>query len=98
VDPETLFDSDLSKQIKEWKGAGERIMLMIDVNSHPLHNDLYRQLQERRTEMEEFSHKCWGPKAPYTHPAGKSPIDGACKSLEVEIVNLCMFTFGGKSG
>ncbi len=68
-------------------------MLVIDVNSHPLHNDLYRQLQERRTEMEEFSHKCWGPKAPYTHPAGKSPIDGAHKSLEVEIVNLCMLTF-----
>jgi hypothetical protein len=43
--------------------------------------------------MEEFFHKCWGPKAPYTHPAGKSPIDGAYKSLEVEIVNLCMLTF-----
>ncbi len=43
--------------------------------------------------MEEFSHKCWGPKVPYTHPAGKSPIDGAYKSPEVEIVNLCMLTF-----
>jgi hypothetical protein len=68
-------------------------VLVIDVNGHPLHNDLYRQLQERRTEMEEFSRKCWGPEAPYTHPAGKSPIDGAYKSPEVEIVNLCMLTF-----
>ncbi len=93
TDPVTLFDSDLSKQIKEWRGAGERIVLAIDVNGHPLHNDLYRQLQERKTEMEEFSHKCWGPKAPYMHPAGKSPIDGAYKSPEVEIVNLCMLTF-----
>ncbi len=66
---------------------------MIDVNGHPLHNNLYRQLQERGTEMDEFSHKCWGPKAPYTHPAGKSPIDGAYKSPEVEIVHLCMLTF-----
>ncbi len=66
---------------------------MINVNSHPLHNDLYRQLRKRRTEMEEFSHKCWAPKAPHTYPAGKSPIDGAYKSLEVEIVNLCMLTF-----
>jgi hypothetical protein len=93
VDPVTLFDSNLSKQIKEWRGAGERIVLVIDVNSHPLHNDLYQQLQECWTEMEEFSHKCWGPKAPYTHPAGKSPIDGAYKCLEVEIVNLCMLTY-----
>jgi hypothetical protein len=48
--------------MKEWRGAGERIVLVIDVNSHPLYNDLYQQLQECRTEMEEFSHKYWGPK------------------------------------
>ncbi len=75
TDPVTLFDSDLSKHIQEWRCAGERIVLVINVNSHPLHNDLYRQLQECRTEMEEFSHKCWSPKAPHTHPARKSPID-----------------------
>ncbi len=93
TDPVSLFDSDLLKHIQEWRGAGERIVLVIDVNGHLLHNNLYRQLQERRTEMEELSHKCWGPKAPHTHPAGKSPIDGAYKSPEVEIVNLCMLTF-----
>jgi hypothetical protein len=98
TDPVTLFDYNLSKQIKEWRCAGERIVLVIDVNGHPLHNDLYRQLQEQRTEMEKFSHKCWGPEAPYTHPAGKSPIDGAYKSSEVEIVNLCMLTFAESLG
>ncbi len=89
----SLFDYELSKQIKEWRDQGERVVLVIDVNGHPLHIKLYRQLKERQTNMEEFSHKYWGPKAPYTHPAGKSPIDGAYKSLEIEIVNLCMFTF-----
>ncbi len=98
TDPVTLFDSNLSKQIKEWRGAGERTVFAIDVNGHPLHNDLYQQLQERKTEMEEYSHKCWGPKAPYMHPAGKSSIDRAYKSPEVEIVNLCMLTFAKKSG
>ncbi len=98
TDPVTMFDTNLSKQIKEWRGAGERIVLVIDVNGHPLHNNLYQQLQERRTEMDEFSHKCWGPKAPYTHPSGKSPIDGAYKSLEVEIVHLCMLTFAESPG
>ncbi len=73
-------------------------MLAIDVNGHPLHNDLYRQLQPRKTEMEEFSHRCWRPKAPYMHPAGKSPINGAYKSPEVEIVNLCMLTFAESPG
>ena len=48
--------------------------------------------------MEEFSHKCWGPKTPYIHPSGKSPIDGAYKSSEIEIVDLCMFTFAESPG
>jgi hypothetical protein len=40
TDPVALFDTDLSKQIKEWRGVRERIVLVIDVNSHPLNNDL----------------------------------------------------------
>jgi hypothetical protein len=50
MDTVTLFDSDLSNQIKEWS-TGKRIVLVIDVKSHPLHNDLYQQLQECRTDM-----------------------------------------------
>ena len=98
TDPTTLFDTDLSQQIKEWRGAGERIVLVIDVNSHPLYNNLYRQLKDKGTELEEFSHKCWGPTAPYTHHAGSSPIDGAYRSPEVEIVNLCMLNFAESPG
>ncbi len=97
-DPVELFDLDLSKQIMELQGAGERIVLVMVLNGHPLHNNLYNQLKECRTEMEEFSHKCWDPKAPYTHPAGNSPIDGAFKSPEVEIVNLSMLTFAESPG
>ena len=98
TDPVSLFDDNLSKQIKEWRGAGERIVLAMDVNAHPLYNTFYRQLQEQGTELEEFSHKCWDPVAPYTHHAGKSPIDGAYRSPEVEIVNLCMLTFAESPG
>ena len=98
TDPTSLFDSDLSQQIKEWRGAGERIVLVIDVNGHPLYNNLYQQLQGKGTELEEFSHKCWGPIAPYTHHAGSSPIDGAYRSPEVEIVNLCMLNFAESPG
>ncbi len=98
TDPVTLFDSNLSKQIKKWRGAGDRIVLMIDVNGHPLHNNLYQQLQERKTEMEEFFHKFWSLTAPYMHPAGKLLINGVYKSPEVEIVNLCMLMFAKSLG
>ena len=54
TDPATLFDANLSKQIKKWRGAGERRVLVIDVNGHPLYNNLYRHLQESGTKMEGF--------------------------------------------
>ena len=71
---------------------------MNDVNGHPLHNNLYCQLQECGTELEKFYHNCWGPVALDTHHAGSSPIDGADRSPEVEIVNLCMLTFAESPG
>jgi hypothetical protein len=48
--------------------------------------------------MEEFFHKCWGPKEPYTHHLGKSPINGGYKSPEVGIVNLSMLNFAENPG
>ncbi len=48
--------------------------------------------------MEEFSHKCWGPTEPYTHPSGKLPIDGGYKSPEVKIVDLAMLNFAESPG
>jgi hypothetical protein len=93
-----LFVSDLSKQIKEWRMSGERILLLIYINRHPLQNKLYDRFKAEQTEMEEFSHKCWGPKEPYMHTRGKYPIDGAYKTPEVEIVNLSMLTFAESPG
>ncbi len=73
-------------------------MFAMDINGHPLRNNFYRMLKERNADMEEFSHKFWGPTEPYTHPSGKSPIDGGYKSPEVEIVNLAMLNFAESPG
>jgi hypothetical protein len=73
-------------------------VLLMDVNDHPLHIKFYTTLKEQTTDMEEFTHKCWGPKEPYTHHLGKSPIDGGYKSPEVEIVNLSMLNLTESPG
>jgi hypothetical protein len=86
----------LCKQVKEWRGKGERIILMMNLNDHPMRNKLYTKLKEH--DMMEFTHKCWGPKEPYTHHSGKSPIDGGYKTPEVEIVNLAMLNFAESPG
>ncbi len=73
-------------------------MLAMDVNDHPLRNKFSTSFKERNEDMEEFSHKCWGPTEPYTHLLEKSPIDSCYKSLEVEIVNLTMLNFAESPG
>ncbi len=94
--PINLFDQDLSKQVKEWRGRGEQIVLMMDLNDHPMRNKLYTKLKEH--DMAEFTHKCWGHKEPYTHHSGKSPIDGEYNTPEVEIINLAMLNFAESPG
>ncbi len=96
--PINLFDNNLSKQGKEWRGKGKRVIILMDINDHPLQNKFYRKLKDHNTDMEEFTHKCWGPKEPYTHHSGKSPIDGEYKTPEVKIVNLAMPTFKESPG
>jgi hypothetical protein len=74
--PVELFDRDLAEQIKEWRQSRERIVLVMDVNNHPLRSKFYQWLQREQTSLEEFTHKCWGPTPPYTHISGSSPTDG----------------------
>jgi hypothetical protein len=39
--PVELFGKDLTNQIKKWRKSGERIVLLTDVNDHPLKNNFY---------------------------------------------------------
>jgi hypothetical protein len=96
--PVELFDKDLSNQIKEWRKSRERIILLMDVNDHLLKSKFYQWLKRELTELEEFTHKCWGPMPPYTHISGSSPIDGGYKSPEIEIVQLGMLSFAESPG
>jgi hypothetical protein len=43
--PVELFDKDLVKQTKEWRKMGERIVLVMNVNDHPLNSKFYQRLQ-----------------------------------------------------
>ncbi len=33
--PVNLFNHDLSKQVKEWRGKGKRAIILMDINDHP---------------------------------------------------------------
>jgi hypothetical protein len=93
-----MFDRDLTAQIKSWRSAGERVVLLMDVNADPLRNNLYNNIGGGPEGMQEFTHHCWGPQPPHTHTRGSGPIDGGYKSPEIEIVNLSMLTFADSPG
>jgi hypothetical protein len=98
TNPVDLFDQDITKQIKEWRGKGERMLIMMDINDHPLRNKFYTKLHAYNTDLDKFTYKCWRPNKPYTHHSGKPPIDGGYKLPEVEVVNLAMLTFAESPG
>jgi hypothetical protein len=70
----------------------------MDVNDHSLKCKLYQWLKREQTELEEFTHKCWGLAPPYMHISGLSLIDGGYKSPEIEIVQLGMLLFAKSPG
>jgi hypothetical protein len=74
------------------------IVLLMDVNDHPLKCNFCQWLKREQTELEEFTHKCWGLTPPYTHISDLSPTDGRYKSPEIEIVQLGMLSFEGSPG
>ncbi len=91
--PQQLFDKDLLHQCKLWRKSGERIIFLMDANEHVLNWRFHKALTSAGLNMEEFTHKCWGRKEPYTHINGSIPIDSGYKSSEIEVMNICMLPF-----
>jgi hypothetical protein len=61
--PTDLFDHNPSKQVKEWRDKGKRIIIMMNINNHSLQNKFYKKLNDQNTDMEEFTHKSGGQRS-----------------------------------
>ena len=96
--PVKMFDRNLDEQIKKWRGNGERVILLMDVNGNPLRNGLYDKIDRGLDGMEEFLHKCWGSPPPNTHARGSTPIDGGYILPKIEILNLSLLNFMDSPG
>jgi hypothetical protein len=90
-----LFRKHLVKQIKEWRKAGERIILFMDHNKHVINGPLGKQLADKEgLDLHEaiVQHRGTSPGA--TFFCGSKPIDGMWVSSNLEISNTCMMLFG----
>ena len=91
--PQQLFDKDLLHQWKLWHKSGKMVILLMDANKQVLKGKFNKALTRTGLDMEEFTHKCWGPNQPYTHINGSIPINGGYKPSEIEVLNVCMLPF-----
>jgi hypothetical protein len=91
--PQQLFDKDLLHQCKIWHKSGERIILLMDANEHVLDRKFNRALTRTGSDLEEFTHKCWGAYQPYIHINRSIPINGGYVLPEIEVLNVCMLPF-----
>ena len=65
----------------------------MDANEHAMDGHMRKMLEAEGVELEEFSHKCYGNKAPNTVINGRHPIDAGYKTPDVEITAFCMLSF-----
>jgi hypothetical protein len=65
----------------------------MDANEHILKKKFNMALTRTGLDMEEFTHKCWGPNQPYMHINGSIPISGGYKLSEIEVLNVFMLPF-----
>ena len=91
--PYQLFVDDLTKQIKCWTEAGDRILLFIDANEDIRTGLIARSLTSTDIGLQEISHKVWVSSPPNTYIDGSLPIDGIFASPELEILHCMSLSF-----
>ena len=92
--PYEMFLRDLSAQLREWKSAGDRLLLFMDNNEHILTGRITRRLQQDDIDIREISHTFWPPgECPHTFEFGSLPIDAIYATPDLEISNFLALSF-----
>ena len=74
--PRTIFVDHLALQIKQWKAAGENVLLFVDANSDVYDGILAKALNADDINMREVCREILGRKSPNSHHSGSLPITG----------------------
>lgn len=89
--PHQMFMIDFLAMIIHWRKAGERLIVMADMNEHILRGPLARRLLS--LGLLEATHHYWGEKEPNTHVSGSKPIDAVYHTPDIEITATRQLSF-----
>jgi len=93
--PYRLFVDDITRQLKQWRAQGDRLLLFIDANEHVVRGPLARRLQADDISLREIGNTFWPDKSaePHTHADGSQPIDGIFSTPDIDITNFLALSF-----
>ena len=92
--PYQSFVTDLTSQLRCWRAAGERLILLMDANEHVLNGTIAQLLADSRIDMKEVSHRYWGEAGEHnTYILGRLPIDGIYTTPDVDIHGFLSLSF-----
>jgi len=93
--PLNHFRKHLITLIKQWRVAGERIVLFMDHNEHVIDGCLGKALANKdRPDLREAIRLHTGVSPGATFFRGSRPIDGLWVSSNLDISNACVMPFG----
>jgi hypothetical protein len=96
--PRELFESDLLWQLEQWRSAGERLIVMMDANTHVLTGRLSRNLTRDTLNLREITKSFLGELCPYTHSRGSIPIDGVWATEDISVTAVKWLSFEESPG
>ncbi len=82
------------KQIKQWRAAGDRIILFMDHNKHMINGPLGKALADKeRLDLREAIVQHTGASPGATFFRGSKSIDGLWISSNLDMSNACIMPF-----
>ena len=92
-----MFGKHLMAQMKQWKAAGEEIILFADLNENIYTGKLAKQLSEE-LGLNDVVESSTGTKSPASHFRGKVPITGCFSTPDIVCLNSFVSPHGGGVG
>jgi len=92
---QTRFQRDFISQLKEWRDAGEQLVVCIDANQHIYHGRLGKELTDQEgLNLVEPVHATTGVHIGPTFFRGSKPIDGVWVSKDLHVTNAAVLPVG----
>ena len=96
--PRKVFNKQLLAQLKQWRSAGDEIVLFADLNEYIYEGKVAKLLNAEGLCMEEVVLKYTGQKTPPSHIRGSKPITGTFATPGIVYYNSYVSPHGGGVG